>query len=476
LLAALGGGLGILLAYLALIPLRAFIPVEMLSGTPLEVDFAVLAFTAGLSLVAGIFFGLFPALGIANRDLNGMLGQSSRGFAGSARTRRMQGMLVVSEIALAGVLIVGAGLLIRSFERLLAAEQGFNPDHLLSFEVSLSQASYPNPAKRALFVRRALDEIERVPGVISAGVASRLPLNPGNSTRDLEIKGRPRSPLTDAGLDYIVVSPDYFSSLGAGLVKGRAFTERDDATPVVLINEAAARRFWPGQDPLSAQVRTGACGEGEQWCQVVGVVSNIRQHNLADPPAPALYVPYARDSWPFMAFVVRLGTDPPRAASAIEAAIHAVDKNQPVFHVRPMRAVVSGSLSTRRFRMALLGLFAALALVLASIGIYGVMAYAVAQRSSEIGIRMALGAQPTQIVKLVMGAGLRLAASGVALGAILSLGLNRFLGSALYGVRPTDGVTFASAAGLLMIVAVLASYIPARRAMSIDPVIALRTQ
>jgi putative ABC transport system permease protein len=476
LLASAGGVTGILFAYLALFPLRAFLPVEMLSGAPLKMDLAVLAFTGTVSLLAGILFGLFPALGLAGRDLNGMLGESGRSSTGGGRGRRTQGLLVVFEIALASVLIIGAGLLIRSFDRLLDAPEGFNPERLLSLEASLSQTTYPSPAKRALFVRRALEEIRLRPGVISAGAASRLPLNPGNSTRDLEIKGRPRSPLTDAGLDYIVVSPDYFSSLGAALLRGRAFTDRDDTAPVVLINEAAARRFWPGQEPLGAAVRAGACGRSEQWCQVVGVVSNIRQHNLAEPAAPALYVPYARDPWPFMAFVVRLRTDPLAAASAVEVAIHAVDKNQPIFHVRAMREVVSSSLSTRRFRTVLLGLFAALALALSSIGIYGVMAYAVAQRSSEIAIRMALGAQPTQIVKLMIGAGMRLAASGVALGAILSLGLNRFLGSALYGVRPTDGVTFSAALVLLMTVAVGASYVPARRVMSIDPVVVLRAE
>ena len=476
LLAGMGGAAGILLAYVGLMPLRAFIPAEMVSGAPLEMDLTVLAFTASVSLAAGIFFGLFPALGLANRDLNGLLAESGRSSTSGARARRMQGVLVVSEIALASVLIIGAGLLIRSFGHLLETEEGFNPERLLSLELSLSQSSYSSPAKRALFVRRALEEINAQPGVISSGVVSRLPLNPGNSTRSLTIKGRARSASIDTSVDYSVVSPDYFSSLGATLVKGRAFTDRDDTAPVVLINEAAARRFWPGQDPVGAEVRSGACGQGEQWCQVIGIVSNIRQHNLAAPPAAALYVPYARDPWPFMAFVVRTRIDPLRAASAVESAIHAVNKDQPVFHVRAMREVVSSSLSARRFRMLLLGLFSALALALACIGIYGVMAFAVAERSCEIGIRMALGAQPAQILKLMMGTGLRLAASGVALGAILSLGVNRFLGSALYGVMPTDGVTFLAAGVLLMTVAVLASYVPARRAMSIDPVVALRAE
>lgn len=474
LLAGAGGVAGILLAYLALIPLRAFIPAEMISGAPLKMDLTVLAFTAGVSLAAGVFFGLFPALGLAGRELNGMLGESGRGSTSSARARRMQGALVIAEIALASVLIVAAGLLIRSFGHLLETQEGFNPERLLSLRLSLSPASYPNPAKRALFVRRTLEEIGAQPGVVSAGAVSRLPLNPWNSTRDLKIKGRPPSASGGASLDYSVVTPDYFSTLGVRLIRGRAFTDRDDTTVAVLINEAAARRFWPGQNPAGAEVRAGACAEAGQWCQVVGIVSNIRQHNLAQPPAPAIYVPYARDPWPFMALVVRTETEPLRAARAVESAIHTVDKNQPVFQVRAMREVVSSSLSARRFRMMILGLFSALALTLACIGIYGVMVYAVVQRSSEIGIRIALGAQPNRILMLVLAAGLRLAAAGVGLGAILSLGLNRFLGSALYGVTPADGLTFFTAAAVLMTVAILASYVPARRAMSIDPIVVLR--
>jgi len=476
LLGGVGGAAGIFLAYLGLMPLRAFLPAEMLAGAPLKIDLIVLGFTAGVSLAGGIFFGLVPALGLASRDLNGILAEGGRASTGSARTRRMQGALVVAEIALASVLIVGAGLLIRSFGYLVETEGGFNPERLLSLQLSLSQANYSKPAQRDLFVRRALEEINRQPGIVSAGVVSRLPLDPGNSTRGLTIKGRAPSRSLDRTVDYSVVSPDYFSTLGVTLLKGRAFTARDDSAPVVLINEATARRFWPGQDPVGAEVRVEACAEGQQWCQVVGVVSNIRQHNLATPAVATVYVPYAKNPWPFMAFVVRTQTDPLPAAPAVEAAIHAVDKNQPVFQVRAMREVVSSSLAARRFRMLLLGLFSALALTLACIGIYGVMTYAVAQRSSEIGIRMALGAQPAQIVRLVMGAGVRLAVSGVALGAILSLGVNRFLETALYGVKPTDGVTFAAAAVLLTIVAVLACYIPARRAMSIDPVMALRVE
>ncbi len=462
--AACGGTLGVLFAYGALIPLRSWMPPDMLAGAALEVDLRVLAFTAITALGSGLFFGLFPALQMAKPDLNIALKESGRGSTGDRSSQRTRNLLVVSEIALATVLLIGAGLLIRSFSRVLAAPEGFHPEHVLTLQTSLSAARYPDPAKRTSFVNQSLDGIRAVPGVLSASVISRLPLNRGRSTRGVILKGHP--PFDNDGADYLVIGPDYFTAMGIGLIRGRTFTERDDAA--VILNESAARRFFADKDPLGQFIRSDT---NDPWLEVVGVVSDVRQHQLDQDAPPAVYVPYSHDPWPFMAFVVRMT---PLEPWGVQAAIHQVDKDQPVYNVRPMQEVVSGSLSSRRFGMLLLGLFAVLALVLACVGIYGVIAYSVAQRASEIGIRMALGAEPKAVLAMILSKGLRLALAGVGLGVILSFGLTRFLANVLYGVRATDAVTFAGSSLLLIAVAILASYVPAWRAAQSDPIVALR--
>ncbi|HMD48228.1 MAG TPA: ABC transporter permease, partial [Bryobacteraceae bacterium] len=462
--AACGGALGVLFAFGALIPLRSWMPPEMLAGAAPHADLRVLAFTAITALGSGLFFGLFPALQMAKPDLNVALKESGRGSTGDRSSQRTRNLLVVSEIALATVLLIGAGLLIRSFSRVQAAPEGFHPENVLTLQTSLSAARYPDAAKRTAFVNQSLDRIRAVPGVVSASVISRLPLNHGRSTRGVMVKGHP--PFDNDGADYLVISPDYFTAMGIGLNRGRTFTQRDDAT--VILNESAARRFFANEDPLGRFIRFDT---NDPWLEVAGVVSDVRQHQLDQDAPPAVYVPYSHDAWPFMAFVVRMT---PLGPSGIQAAIHQVDKDQPVYNIRPMQEVVSGSLSSRRFGMLLLGLFAVLALVLACVGIYGVIAYSVAQRASEIGIRLALGADPKAVLGMILSKGLRLAIAGVGLGVILSFGLTRFLANVLYGVRATDTVTFAGSSVLLIAVAVLASYVPAWRAAQVDPVIALR--
>jgi len=470
LVAAAGGLLGALLAYGVLAPLRALIPGDILPpGTALELDLRVLAFTAVASLGAGMFFGLFPALQLAKSDINVTLKEGGRSSTGDRRSQRTRSVLVVSEIALATVLLIGAGLLIRSFSSVLAAPGGFNPERVLTLQTSLSPTRYATAARRLQFVNQALDRIRALPGVGSASVISRLPLNAGRSTRSFEIKGLVSPAEGDA--DYLVVSPGYFTSMGVRLIRGRVFTERDNN--VMIVNESAVRRFWPNQEPIGQFVRFE---QGDAWMQVVGVVEDVRQHRLDGSSPKAVYVPFASDPWPFMAFVVRMKLESSGAAANLEASIHSVDRDQPVYNLRPMREVVSGSLSSRRFRMLVLALFASLALALACVGIYGVMAYSVSQRASEIGIRMALGADRKAVLALVLAQGFKLALAGVLLGALLSLGLSRFLVSALYGVQSTDGVTFASSSLVLIAVAILASYLPAWRATKVDPATALRSE
>ncbi len=477
-LGALGGVLGMVVAYLARTPLHALLPANAYAGTALQLNARVLAFTALATVGSTVLFGLFPALQATGFDLNAVLKEAARGSGAGVGARRTRSVLVVAEVALAGVLLIGAGLLLRSFSRLLAVPEGFAADHVLSLQLSLSRARYPDDAGRARLVRQLLERIDAVPGVAYTAAISRLPLNPGNSTRGLDVKGRVAPPGGDLGPDYLVASPDYFRALGIRLVQGRAFTERDgvDSLPVVIVNQALARHFWPRQDAIGQWVTVGACGKENEWCQVVGVVDDVRQHGLDQTPRPAVYVPYARDPWPFMAFVVRTRTGPAATAPAIELAVHSVDKEQPVFNMRPMQDVVTQSLSPRRLRMMLLGTFAFLALCLAAVGIYGVTAYAVAQRTQEIGIRMALGAKRGDVLRVVVGEALRLAVAGVAAGAVLSFAVTRFLATMLYGIQRTDAATYAGVGALLVVTAVLSSLIPAWRAARADPLASLRVQ
>jgi putative ABC transport system permease protein len=473
-LGILGGALGILLAYAVLPLLRTMLSVNDLAGTVIKLDGNVLAFTGLISVASGIFFGIFPALELASPEPGGALKEGGRGQTGS-RARRTRNVLVVSEIALATVLLIGAGLLIRSFDRLLAVPEGFNPEHVLSLRLSLPQARYPKETDREGFVKEVLERIRVLPAIRSAAGISRLPLNPGSSTRSADVQGRIPPPSGDIAPDYLVATPDYFQSMGIPLLNGRAFSERDDsaAPAVAIVNQATARYFWPDQDPLGKLIKVGA---QKDWSPVVGVVADVEQHRLDQSPPMAIYIPYGQDPWPSISFVVSTAVEPASTTGAVEAAIHSVDKDEPVYAVRTMREVVAASLSSQRLRVTLIAVFAFVALVLACVGIYGVMSYSVAQRTNEIGIRMALGARQGDLLRLVVGHGLRMALLGVSGGLILSFGLARFLSGLLYGVRPTDATTFGTVSVLLAIVALTASYIPAWRATRVDPVIALRVE
>ncbi len=474
-LALAGGGLGILLALGALAPLRALVPANMIGGASIALDSRVLLFTFFASLASGVLFGLIPGLRLLGADLNVSLQEGGRGSAGGGRARRMRSALVVTEIALAAVLLIAAGLLLRSFSHLLNVAEGFNPDHLLSLQLALPQARYPKPGDRVAFVKNTLERVNSLPGIAVSSAISRLPLNPGNSSRSVEIEGRTPPPSGDISPDYLVVTPDYFQTLGVPLLAGRTFTDRDDANaaPVAIVSEATAHHFWPGQDVIGKHLR-GACGDDKTWCQVVGVVGDIKQHHLEQASKLAVYVPFSQDPWAFFALVVRTKLEPASAASAVEGAIHSLDADEPVYNVRSMRDVEAASLSPQRLQIALIGLFAALALILACMGIYGVMAYSVAQRTSEIGVRMALGAQTGNVLALVLGEGLRLAVLGAAIGLAGSFFAARLLSGMLFGVAPSDPFTFASVAMVLVAVAMMACYIPARRATRVDPLVALR--
>jgi predicted permease len=475
LLALVGGGFGSLLALWGLGPLRALVPSDMVGGAPIELDSRVLLFTLFASLASGVMFGLIPGLRLLGTDLNDSLQEGGRGSAGGGRARRMRSALVVSEIAMAAMLLIAAGLLLRSFSRLLQVHEGFNPDHVLSMQMSLPQARYPKPADRVSFLKNTLHRVTALPGIAAASAVSRLPLSPGGSSRSVTVEGRTPPPAGDPSPDYLVVAPDYFHTLGVPLLSGRTFTDRDDANAaqVAIVSEATARYFWPGQDAVGKHIRD-VCGDEKTWCQVVGVVGDIKQHHLEQASKMAVYTPFSQDPWAFFALVVRTKMEPVSAASAVETAIHAVDPDEPVYNVRSMRDVEAASLSPQRLQIALIGLFAGLALVLACMGIYGVMAYSVAQRTSEIGVRMALGAQTGSVLGLILGEGLRLALLGAGIGLVGSSFAARLLSGMLFGVTPSDPMTFAVVAMVLVTVAMVACYLPARRATRVDPLVALR--
>ena len=471
LLALAGGGLGVLLAMWALAPLKALVPQEMSGGTPLALDARVLAFTALVSLGAALVFGLFPALNLADQDLNGVLKEGGRGGSGGARSNRARRVLVVSEIALAAVLLTGAGLLIRSLDHLLDAPLGFEPGRVLTAQLTLPQARYPEKTQRAAFVGRVLEQLGGAPEVESAAAVSRIPLNFGRSTRSVEVQGRTPPAGGWVTPDYLVASPGYFRSMGVPLLAGRDFDARDvaGAQRVVVINEAAARHFWPGEDPLGKLIKTD-----DEWSQVVGVVGNVRQVSLAEPPAAAVHVPYAQDPWPFMALVVRAKSAPAGAVPALREAVGGVDRDVPLYGVRPMGEVLTTSVAARRWRTLLLSLFALTALGLACLGIYGVTAYSVTQRTHEMGIRMTLGAQKRDVLRLVVVQGLKLAVVGVAAGLLVALALSRLATSMLYGVEAADPLTLAAVSAILIAVTAAACLVPARRAANVDPLVALK--
>ena len=466
LLALAGGVLGVLLALWALPPLKALVP----GGLPLALDARVLAFTALVSLVSALAFGLFPALNLANQDLNGALKEGGRAGSGGARSNRARRVLVVSEIALAAVLLTGAGLLIRSFNRLLDVPLGFEPEKVLTAQLTLPQARYPEKSQRAAFVGRVLEQVGGSPEIESAAVVSRIPLNFGRSTRSVEVQGRTPQEIK-VSPDYLVASPGYFRSMGVPMLAGRDFDVRDaaGAQRVVVVNEATARYLWPGENALGKLVKTD-----DEWSQVVGVVGNVRQVSLTSQPPPTVYVPYAQDPWPFMSLVVRARSSPAGAAPALLGAVGNVDKDVPLYGVRPMEEVLATSLSARRWRTLLLSLFAFTALALACLGIYGVTAYSVTQRTHEIGIRMTLGARKADVLKMVVGQGLKLAVVGVAAGLVAALALSRLATSMLYGVEAADPVTLVAVSAILICVTAAACLVPARRATKVDPLVALK--
>ncbi|HYY97748.1 MAG TPA: ABC transporter permease [Pyrinomonadaceae bacterium] len=479
LLAALGGVVGLLLALWGVNLLKAFIPDSISQVKAIAVDAKVLGFTLLVSLLTGLIFGLAPATQSSNFNLNETLKEGGRDTASGSRGKRIRSLLVVAEVAVSLVLLIGAGLLINSFLRLRSVEPGFKPGNLLTMGVELSEQKYPDLARRTAFYDDLISRVEALPGVRSASVTNWIPLVSQGDSVGVSVDGLPDpGPGKKPIVVTRIVGPHYFKTMGIQLVRGRDFDERQDrvdAPAVVVVSEATARRFWPGEDPVGKRITPGTPTTPEDWCQVIGVVKDVRQFDLAAEPRPQMYLNYPQaDFFAPRHLVVSTSVDPLGLAGAVRKAVWEIDRDQPVSNVRTMEDVLSESLARQRFSMLLLGVFAGLALVLAAVGLYGVMSYTVAQRTREIGVRMALGAQTGHVLRLVVAQGLKLALVGVALGLVAAFMLTRVMSSLLFGVSPTDPATLAVISLVLVGVALLASYIPARRATKVDPLVALR--
>ena len=482
LLAALGGGVGLLLAVWGVSLLKTFIPENISQVRAITVDAKVLIFTLLVSLLTGLIFGLAPAAHASILNLNETLKEGGRDSAAGSRGNRIRGLLVVGEVAVSLVLLIGAGLLINSFLRLRNVDPGFRTDNLLTMSVVLPQQKYPDRARRSAFYTELVRRVEALPGVKSAAVANWIPLVRQGDSIGFSIEGRP-DPAPGQGKRPTVVTrvvhPHYFRTMGIQFLRGREFGEQDkvDSPAAAVISETMARRFWPGEDPLGKRITPGRpdSTDPDDWVTIVGVVKDVRQFELVADPKPQMYLSYVQAG--FFAprhLVVSTNVEPLSLAATVRKAVWEIDKDQPVSDVSTMEDVLSESIARQRFSMLLLGIFAALALALAAVGIYGVLSYSVAQRTHEMGVRMALGAQRSDVLRLVVGQGLKLVLVGVALGLAAAFVLTRVMSSLLFGVSATDPTTFITISLVLTGVAVLASYIPARRATKVDPMIALR--
>ncbi len=480
LLAALGGAVGLLLAVVGIDALKAFIPDTISQAQRIGIDGKVLIFTLLISLVTGLIFGLAPATQASHFNLNETLKEGGKGSGTGGGGGRLRNLLVISEVAISFVLLIGAGLLINSFLHLRRLDPGFRADHVLTMKVVLPELKYPDKQRRTPFYDEVLRRVQSLPGVESVAFGSNLPLTYNGDSIFIAVEGRP-DPAPDQQRDVItrVVSPGYFRTMGIPLVQGRDFNEHDkvDTTQMVVITEKTARHYWPGENPVGKRLKPGTSTSESPWREVIGVVKDVRQNDFVAEPKLQMYLAYTQtNAFAPNAIAVRTAVDPLSIASSVRRVIWEVDKDQPVSDLSTMEAIVSKAVARQRFSTLLLGVFAGLALVLAAVGIYGVMSYSVAQRTHEIGIRMALGAQRSDVLKLTIMQGLKLVLAGVVIGLLAAFILTRVMASLLFGVSATDPLTFATISFVLIGVALLASYIPALRATKVDPMVALRQQ
>jgi predicted permease len=489
-----GGLLGLALAYWGVDALRALAPANTPRMDEVYIDPLVLAFTFGISLLTGLFFGLAPAWHVARTDLRESLNEAGRGTSVAGGSLNLRASLVVSELALAVLLLVGAGLLIRSFSRLLDVSPGFQTQHLLTMELSLPEKTYPDGAPVQKFYTQLMASMKTVPGIQAAGAVSQMPLADSYSSgsvffEDTSIPDLPKLPelgnFPYMEIDQRTATPEYFQAMEIPLVRGRMLTDADDASGalVAVVDTNFAHRFWPHREAIGQRVAIDAIPNAKpaapRWRTIVGVVGHVKHYSLDVEGREQIYLPHRQPLYGVfasrdMTLAVRTSLDPASVTNAIREQVFAIDKGLPLYNIATMDQLVSNSVAQPRLNLSLLVAFAVLALALAAVGVYGVMAYAVTQRTQEFGIRMALGASPADVLKQVFLEGSRLAALGLGLGLIAALALTRLMASMLYGVKPSDPLSLGGAAALLAIVAFAACYIPARRATRVDPLVALR--
>ncbi len=484
LLSLLGGLLGLALGYGMVAGLKLLMPPYLLpSEANVVVDVRVLLFTLAIAALTGIVFGMAPALHASSPDLAGSMKEGGRGSTASGARRRLRGVLVVVEMALAFVLLTGAGLLIRSFEQLQGVDAGFDTANVLTMRIPLSTSKLKEGSQAVAYMRRIIDGVETVPGVLEAAIASALPLQGWSNGMPFQIAGKPiKDRANREACFFKQISESYFHSLGIRLRKGRGLTEKDvkGSPPVAVINETMAKKYFKGEDPIGKQILVQdiifgkpQLGPEIPW-EVVGVIADEKVNGLDDDRSAGMYVSYAQSPTQYISMIVKGAVDPQTMQQAIDRQVRQIDPDQPLTNVQTLERIKAESVAPNRLRTTLLGVFAGIALLLAAIGIYGVISYSVAQRTHEMGVRLALGARRRDILRLVLGSGMLLAGIGLTIGLAGSLALTRLLKSLLFGVSATDAATMVTVAALLAGVASLACYVPARRATKVDPMVALR--
>ena len=477
LLGLLGGVFGFLVAYAGSKTLVSFGSFSIPQLTDFSFDMKVPLFALVVSLLTSLIFGLAPAIDASNPNLNEALKEGGRSSSGGATRARLRNALVITEVALAVVLVTASGLMLRSFVRLQGTSSGLNPHNLITLELELPDVRYHAAQQQTLFQQQLIQRVASLPGVQYAATVDNLPFSGNAFNSSFTIEGRPTGPTTETPRAYYrVISPDYFPAIGIELHKGNQFTDRDTAEQpgVAIVNETAAQRYWPGVDPLGKRIKRGRPESKNPWLTVIGIVSGSRQLSLKEGSQPEIYVPYLQNPGLTFTLVARTASDPRSLTGALRKEVLSADREIPAVNIKLMEELISNSVAKERFYVLLLAVFAVLALILAAVGVYGVMSYSVTLRTRDIGIRMALGARPADIFKHIVGQALLLGLIGLGVGIVLAIASTRVMSSLLYGINATDPLTLAITSLVLLAVALLASYLPARRATRVDPLVTLR--